>query len=167
MSIIGNVVGGGSPIKTLIIQDKDGNEFTGVVTDKLTVFDATPNDVREGKTFASDEGVKVGEKIIPAYHTTEAARYIPNGSEFTIPLSGLDKYNYTKLQVIICAFNTTLDNSVSAEKVVILDKVYDVGSTTEIASVTKDSSNKQINLGITNNSGHPCVIRIFTYKEID
>jgi hypothetical protein len=46
--------------KTFIIEDEDGVQFTGVVVDQLTVFDAVPSDVTEGKTFASDDGVLVG-----------------------------------------------------------------------------------------------------------
>lgn len=64
MSIVGNMVGCYSPIgQTFIIQDEDGAQFTGVVVDQLTVFDAVPSDVTEGKTFASDDGVLVGTSM--------------------------------------------------------------------------------------------------------
>lgn len=168
MSIVGNMAGCYSPLgKTVVIVDQEGNELMGVVTQQEQVFTATDNDVREGLTYASDDGVSTGTKVIPAYHTTETFRYIPDGDEFVIPMAGLDLYDYTKLQAVICSFNTSMSDSVSAEKVSILDKVYNVGSTIEIANVFKDSDNKQIDLGVTNNSGHPCVIRAFTYKEID
>lgn len=65
MSIIGNMVGCYSPMgKTFILQDENGNEITGVIVDQETVFNATPNDVREGKVFAGDEGVKTGTLVV-------------------------------------------------------------------------------------------------------
>lgn len=61
MSISGNMVGSYSAIgKTFILVDEDGNEITGVVVDKETVFTAKDNDVREGKVYASNDGVSVG-----------------------------------------------------------------------------------------------------------
>lgn len=169
MSIYGNMIGGGGSGlgKTLVFEDEAGNSFTGVVTEKVQMFDATDNDVREGKTYVSDLGISTGTKVIPSYHTTETTKYVPTGSDVTIYLPNLEKYDYTKLQVIICEFNTSLSDSVSAIKTVILDKVYDVNSTTEIASVEKDSINQTINLGITNDTDKPFVVRCFTYKEID
>lgn len=164
--IIGNVVGGQPLVKSYILEMEDGTEIPAVLTSKEVVFTATPNDIRVGKVAASGNGVTVGEKIIPSYNTIELARYVPNGSEFIIPLSELDMYDYTKLQVIICKFGTSIENSVSAQKVAILDKVYDVGSDRVLSTVIKDGNTKSIKLGITNNSGHPCVIRCFTYKEI-
>lgn len=165
--LYGNATGGFGFPKTFLLTDSDGNEITGVVVGEETIFDATKNDVREGKTFAGNDGVATGTKVIPAYHTTETELYIENGEDFIIPLSYLDLYDYTKLQVIICKYNTSMSDSVSAQKISILDKVFDVNSTTEVSSVTKDAENKSINLGITNNSGVPCVLRVFTYKEID
>lgn len=165
--IIGNVVGGSPLVKSYILETEDGKEIPAVLTAQEVVFDATPNDIREGKVAATGDGVTVGEKVIPSYHTSEFTWYIPVGSKFTIPLSNMDKYDYTKLQVIICKFNTTVMDSVLSEKVAILDKVYNVGSDEEIATVIKDKSTKSIDLGITNDSDHPCVLRIFTYKEID
>lgn len=165
--IIGNIVGGKPLIKSYILETEDGQEIPAVLTSQEVVFTATPNDIREGKVAATGSGVVTGEKVIPSYHTTEMYRYVPVGEDFLIPLSDMDKYDYTKLQVIICKFNTTMDDSVLSEKVAILDKVYNVGSDEVLATVIKDKNTKSINLGITNNSGHPCVIRCFTYKEIE
>lgn len=59
--ICGNMVGSYSSIgKTFIIVDENGNELTGVVVDKEVIFTAEDNDVREGKVYASDEGVSIG-----------------------------------------------------------------------------------------------------------
>lgn len=165
--IIGNTVGGMPLTKTIILETEDGKEIPAVLTDREVVFTATPNDIREGKVAASGDGVVLGEKVIPSYHTTEKYRYIPIGSEFIIPLPDMDRYDYTKLQVIICKFNNTVKESVLSEKVAILDKVYNVGSDEELATVKKDSNTKSIHLGIINDSDHPCVIRCFTYKEIE
>lgn len=164
--IIGNVVGGQPLVKSYILEMEDGTEIPAVLTSKEVVFTATPNDIRVGKVAASGNGVTVGEKIIPSYHTTEMRRYIPVGSEFIIPLSDMDKYDYTKLQVIVCKFKNTVDESVLSEKIAVLDKVYNVGSDVALSTVIKDPTTKSINLGITNDSDHPCVIRCFTYKEI-
>lgn len=165
--IIGNVVGGKPLVKSYILETEDGQEIPAVLTSQEVVFTATPNDIREGKVAATGDGVTIGEKYIPSYHTTETARYIPAGSEFVIPLSIMDRYDYTKLQVIICKFDGTIRDSVLSEKVAILDKVYDVGSNKELSTVVKDKNTKSINLGITNESGHPCVLRVFTYKEVE
>ena len=165
--IIGNVVGGSPLVKSYILETEDGKEIPAVLTAQEVVFDATPNDIREGKVAATGDGVTVGEKVIPSYHTTAMERYIPDGSKFIIPLPNMNKYDYTSLQVIICKFNSTVNESILSEKVVIFDKVYNVGSDKELSTVMKDNITKSIDLGITNNSGYPCVVRFFTYKEID
>ena len=154
-------------INTIQIENSDGSTILGVVTGEETIFTATDNDVREGSVYASDGGVSTGTKVIPSYHTTETFRYIPVGSDVTIPLPTLNKYDYTKLQVIICDFNENMSNSVAATKISILDKVFDVNSTNVVSNVTKDETTKSINLGITNNSTVPWVVRCLTYKEID
>lgn len=58
--IYGNATGGFGFPKTFVLTDKDGNEFTGVVTEQKTVFTATKDDVKTGKIFASDEGIQTG-----------------------------------------------------------------------------------------------------------
>ncbi len=130
-----------------------------------TALTATANDIRAGTTAITEEGTIVGKKNIPAYETTGGIKYVPAGSTFEFKLETNNLYDYTKLQVIICAYNSSMSDSVSAEKISINDNVYNVGSTTSIATVTKDSVNKSINLGITNTGSTACVIRYFTYKE--
>ena len=58
--LYGNVCGGFGNPKTYVLTDENGKEITGVLVDNLTVFTATPEDVRSGKVFAGDEGVKTG-----------------------------------------------------------------------------------------------------------
>lgn len=61
MSIIyGNIVGGGSSLKTLKIVDEANNEYIGVIVDEEVIFTATDSDVLEGKIYAGDKGVSVG-----------------------------------------------------------------------------------------------------------
>jgi hypothetical protein len=164
MSIMGNMVGGSSSLgKTFVLVDENGVELTGVVVDKVEIFDATPNDVRVGKTYAGDDGVKVGEKVIPSYHTREGTQVIPAGEQ--ISFSTIN-YDYTKLQAIICAFNSSMSDSVGAEKVAIDNKVYEVKSTEGLSDITKNHETNTIDFGILNTTAKPQVVRYIMYKEI-
>lgn len=168
MSIMGNMVGGSAPLKTLIIQDEQGAELVGTVVESEVVFTATDNDVREGMTYASDNGVSTGTKFIPSYVTAEGAIVIPKGSAFVIKaLTDLDRYDFTKMQAIICPFSTSIAKSVAAEKVSIDNNVYEVNSDISIAVVTKDAENKYVNFEISNDSDSIYILRYFTYKEIN
>lgn len=165
--IIGNVVGGKPLIKSYILETEDGKEIPAVLTDQEVVFTATPNDIREGKVAATGDGVTVGEKVIPSYHTSEGVAYIPSGTKFMIQLKTLDLYKYTKLQAIICPFERSTSESVTAEKVSMDSKVYNVKSNTSISNVGIDETLQSIDLGIVNSTDRPFIIRYFTYKEID
>lgn len=152
---------------TYILVDEEGTEAVGVVVDELTVFDATANDIREGTTAATADGVTAGTKVIPSYHTSEGYRFIPKGKEFSLPtLVSLGRYDFTKFQAIICPFNGSIAKSVAAEKVAIDEGVYAVNSSDLLSSVIKDSETKSINLGIINESESLYLLRYFTYKEI-
>lgn len=150
--------------QTYILTDEDGNELQGVFVEDAVVFDATPNDIRIGKTAVTDSGAVVGEKNIPCYITIEGAKFIPAGKDFVIQLDG-DECQYTKLQVLICRYNSSLANSVATEYVSINGKVYTVNSTDVLAEVTVDIENSLINLGVTNTGSKPAIVRFFTYKE--
>ena len=166
--IYGNTIGGaGGSAETFVLVDEKGNEAVAVLVDEKTIFNATANDIREGKTAATESGVTLGTKVIPSYHTTEGYRFITTGSEFeTLPMGDLNLYDFTKLQAIICPFNEAVDTSVAAEKVAVNDGVYPVGSTELLATVVKNSETKRINFGITNESEKLYLLRYFTYKEI-
>lgn len=168
-SVSGILEMGGSTLEqTYILRDVDGRELVAVVSDEEVTLDATPNDIREGKVAATDTGVTIGEKVIPAYHTNQGAILIPVGSEFKITsLLDLDAYDYTKLQAVICDFNTSLSNSVSTNKVVIEDHVYAVHSVTSLSVLVKNEINKSVDFGIINDTGIPQILRFFTYKEIE
>ena len=150
--------------RTMIFVDENGMEVAGALVDEEVVIDATVNDVREGKIFVSDAGVKTGEKFIPAYVVSEGYRLITKGNRFILPTNS--HHDYTKLQAIICPFNTSPSKSVSAEKVVINDNVYNVLTSVPITSVVKDSANLLVDLGIVNDTTQPYYIRFFMYKEI-
>lgn len=147
---------------TYILVDEEGNEVPAVFVENETTFTAGPNDVRIGTTAVGNNGIFVGEKEIPAYYVGEGFKLIPVGSNYTITIQ---RCEYTSLQVIICPFNMSTTESVAAEKVSINGKVYAVGSTEEVSSVTVDTASKEISLGITNDGDSPCVMRYFTYKE--
>ena len=169
--ISGNMVGSYSQIgKTFTIRDESGLECTAVIVDQETVFTATDNDVREGLVYASDSGVSTGSKFIPPYNTISGKRIIPIGSVCKIPITdenALGLYDYTAFQCVVCAWNSDMANSVSAEKVVIEDVVYSVQSTVAETNVVKNSENQAIELGFTNNSDNIYVLRYFMYKEIE
>ena len=167
--IYGNMVGGGGGgglPKSYILETEGGARLVGVLVGEETIFDATDNDVREGKTYASDNGVSTGTKVIPSYNTFEGYKIITSGSEFKVKLAQLDLYDYTKLQALFCAFNTSLSNSVATDKISINGNVYNVESIDVLATVTKNDIDKTIEFGITNNTDIPYIVRYFTYKEI-
>lgn len=164
--IIGKMCGAYSPLgKTFVLQDENGNDLvTGVVTDSAKVFDANVADVKIGKTFASGEGVKVGEDT-KTYRTTHATYLVTPGAKFSIPLSQYDKYNYTQFQAMISVFNTTVFDSVSVEKISVYDSVFNVNSSNAISSVTKNIDTKSIDLNFTNDTDNVYIINYNTYKE--
>ena len=166
MAIYGNPVGGALNAKTFMLEVNGGKtEIAATVVGEETVFDATPNDVRTGKTFATSSGVAVGTKDIPEYRTAQGAVIIKPNENFSIVLEGYSQYDYTKLQCLISKFNTSVDDSVAVDKVVIGDNVYAVNSTIPLAAVTKDAATKSIKLNIKNESSVDYVLRYFTYRE--
>lgn len=166
--LYGNPVMVPSTLKTIVLEDESGNEIaTGVVVGQKTVFTATDNDVRQGVVYAGAEGVSTGTKNIPAYRTEQGAVTIHSNESFSILLDEYEKYDYTKLQCVISKFNTTLSDSVAVDKVVIEDSVYATGSTTALASVTKNQTTKSIDLNITNGTSNNYVLRYFTYRKED
>lgn len=153
--------------KTMIFVDEDGNETVGVIVSEETIFDATVNDVREGKVFATEHGVKTGEKVIPSYITTEGFAVFFPGERMELPFPGKrELYEYSKLQAIICPFNKSIMDSVAAEKVSINDNVYNVQSVESVSKVLPNPGSKTIDLGIVNDSNNDYVVHYFTFKEI-
>lgn len=155
---------GGALPSTFILVDEDGYEIPAVLTEEEVELTATANDIRKGTTAVTEDGVITGEKDIPVYHTSEGYVLITPGSAVRIQV--VADCEYTKLQALICGFNTSIPNSVATEKVCINDSVYLVNSTEVLSTVTVDTSTKTINFGITNTSGKIQILRFFMYKEI-
>lgn len=149
---------------TFVLVDKDGNEYPAVYVDSDVLITATPNDIRKGITAITSEGVVTGEKEIPNYRAVEGCVRIKTGRSMSIPLFS-DMCEYTTFQAIICELNTEIDDSVSAEKVVIEDNVYNTNSTTAISEVLVDGIIQTINLGISNDGDKDAVIRYMIIKE--
>lgn len=168
--IVGNAVGAilTTP-KTIILVDEDGKEIPATLVDKEQVFTASKNDIRQGKTAVTEDGLIEGEKNIPTCHTYEGYRIITKGSKVTLPNidSVTNIYDYTKLQTMICLFNKNEASSVSTEKVSIGNSVYNVNSTEPISVVTKNHDSKIVDFGITNDSDTMWILRFFMYKEIE
>lgn len=148
---------------TFILVDEDGNEIPAVLTKNEVDLTATANDIRLGSIAVTDDGVTTGEKEIPVYHTYEGYRAVSKNSKFAL---AHPHYDYTKLQAIICLFNTNTSNSTAAIKVGINNYVYDIASNTPTAAIIKNHDGKSIDFGLTNDTGKNCIIRYIMYKEI-
>lgn len=165
MSIYGNVVGGSSGLgKTLVFEDEAGNGFVGVVTDSIKMFDATPADVKIGKTFVSDSGIAEGTDT-KTYRTHHASYLVFPGESFSIPLEEYNRYDYTKFQAMIAEFNTTVLDSVFVVKILLDDFVYNVNSNNKLSSVTKNSQTKSVDFNIVNDTDRIYIVHYNTYKE--
>lgn len=161
--LVGEIAGvklGEEEYESYMLVYEDGTELPAVFVENEVVFTATENDIRKDTIAATAKGVTVGTKEIPAYHTIEGCKVVTVGSDFHLYTPN---YDYTKLQAIICLFSTSLTESVSAEKVVINDKVYPVQSTIPEANVTINDMVGYIDLGITNTSDSRCVIRYLIF----
>lgn len=164
MGLYGNIAGGFGMPKMIEITDDNGNTLIGTVTDSEVVFDATRDDVKIGKIFASADGVQEGIDT-RTYRTTHAWSLVLPGEDFSILLEEYDEYDYTKFQAMIAEFNTTSLDSTSVSKISINDSVYNVNSTTKLSDVTKNTSSKSIDLNITNNTNNTYIIHYSTYKK--
>lgn len=156
MSIYGNMVGTYSQLgKTFIIEDDNGNEIVGVITANEQVFDATPADVKLGKTFAYEGGVGVGTNASAA---VASSCVIAPGAPLTI---ALDEYDYTKLQCIIFVHN----NPANIVGYTVDDSVFLIGSSEKVATISRNADAQLIDLNINNDSAQEYEIRYFTYRE--
>lgn len=149
--------------ETIVLVDEDGIELPAVRTDEVVTLTATANDIRQGTTAVTGDGIIEGTKEIPSYHTSEGYRLVTKDTLFHVPHV---HYDYEKFQAVICPYNTSTANSVAAIKVALENNVYDVNSTQSLSTITKDSANGRVDFGLTNDTGSICVIRYFMYKEI-
>ena len=148
----------------IVLVDEYGNEMVATLVDEEVVFDATANDIREGKTAVTEAGVTIGTKEIPGYITTEGYKIIQPGEEVAIKLAK-NRCEFTKLLAMICKFNTSVFDSVAAEMIVINDCVYAANSTELLGTTTVDVENGMINFGFINEEDTPYVVRFITLKE--
>lgn len=149
---------------TYILVDENGTEVPAVFVDNETVFTATANDIRIGTTAVTEAGVTVGEKEIPTYRATEGHVMIEPGQYIEIRMFS-DMCQYTTMQGVLCAYNTTVDDSLSVEKVAMNDAVYAVRSTAVLANVDVDVNTQTIKLGMTNDDTYPLIVRFMIIKE--
>lgn len=65
MSIIcGNLVGGITGYgKSFVLVDENNNELTGILVDEVTVFTATAEDIKLGKTAGTESGIVTGTHV--------------------------------------------------------------------------------------------------------
>ncbi len=168
MSISGNLVGSYSQLgKTLVLVDNSGNELTGVIVGQETIFTAGDNDVREGKIYASDDGVSTGTKYIPGYETSAGSEIIAPGANFSVLLPKANKYDYTVFQCMISLVDmNNMDNSVNTSMIAFQDGVFAVNSTNKLSDVSKNAATQSIDLNITNTTEDYYFIHYFTYKEM-
>ena len=149
---------------TYMLVDESGNEIPAVFVENETIFTATENDIRIGKIAANQNGIVTGTKEIPSYRAEEGHVVIKSGKSMDISMFS-DMCQYTTLQVIVCGYNTNVEDSVSAEKVVIKDNVYNVGSTVSLSVVSVDAAAQSIKLGLTNTGDSSVVLRFMIIKE--
>lgn len=161
--LYGNVAGGFGNPKTYILTDNNGKEITGVLVNNVTVFDATPEDVRVDKVFASDEGVQTGVDT-KTYRTTMASRVIKPGESLSIPLTYYNAYDYTKFQGVIVLHNTSYSTTVNTIGVTVGDSVFSI-DTSKLASITKNAETKSIDFNIVNTTTNTYEIFYSTYRE--
>lgn len=151
---------------TYLLVDDNGKEVPAVWVESDVVFDATEDDIREGKAAVSEKGFVIGTKVIPGYLAHQGVKIVRPNDRFEIQISQSDQYDYTLLECLICNFNTKLSDSVATDKVVINDVVYNVQSITPLFSVTKNHETQIIDLGFINETDEIQILRYFTYKEI-
>lgn len=159
--LYGNAVMAPVALKTVIIEDADGNEMTGVVTGEEVVFTATDKQVADGFVYAGDNGVSTGSREFLSYRTTRGYKLVDIGDIYTIQLSDNDQYQYTQLQCLI----SPLSNPHMVTMSVLDNGVYSVSDGSKLSDVTIDISTKSINLNISNTSNEPYVIYYFTYRQ--
>lgn len=163
--IYGNTVGVSGLPKSYVLETEDGSQrLVGVLVGEETVMTAQASDIKIGRTAATEDGIIEGTNTI-TYRTVQSNHMIRPGKKFLIPLSDYNQYDFTKLQCIIVSKNTSLSDSFSAEKIVIDNGVFQVGSVDQISEVTKDYDTQSIDLNLINETDQTKYIRCFTYKE--
>lgn len=162
--LYGNVTGGFGMPKMVEIVDGNGNTLVGTVTDSAVVFDATREDVKVGKIFASNDGVQEGIDT-NTYRTTVGSKIIEPGENISIPLSQYDKYNYTKFQGVIVIYNSDYSTNVNVVGITIDDYVFSSSTSNKLSTITKNSVTKSIDFNVKNDTQNAYEVFYSTYYE--
>ena len=101
MGLYGNVAGGFGMPKMIEITDDNGNTLIGTVTDSEVVFDATRDDVKIGKIFASADGVQEGIDT-RTYRTTHAWSLVLPGEEIVVTATPVSTILHSPLKLADC-----------------------------------------------------------------
>lgn len=148
-----------------LIVDEAGNELYGTFVNQQTLTNATANDIRIGKTAVTESGIVTGENTI-TYRTSEGSEIVLPGHEFKLSsLADYNQYNYTKLQCIIAKYASKASDRMAAEKIILNNNMYNVGSSVAVSTITKNLETKTINCNITNDTSDIYIIYFFTYCE--
>lgn len=162
--LYGNATGGFGIPKMVEIIDGNGNTLVGTVTDSAVVFDATREDVKVGKMFASNDGVQEGIDT-KTYRTTVGSEIIKPGENISIPLSQYDQYNYTKFQGVIVIHNSDYSTNVNVVGITIDDYVFSSSTSNKLSTITKNSVTKSIDFNVKNDTQNVYEVFYSTYHE--
>lgn len=162
--LYGNATGGFGMPKMIEIVDGNGSTIIGTVTDSAVTFNATRDDVKVGKVFASNDGVQEGTDT-RTYRTTVGNKIIQPGENISIPLSEYDKYNYTKFQGVIVIYNSDYSTNVNVVGITIDDYVFSSSTSNKLSTITKNSVTKSIDFNVKNDTQNAYEVFYSTYHE--
>lgn len=140
--------------------DGENKAYAVLYGEERAELTATPNDIRLGTVAITDKGITEGEKDIPAYFSRYGTKKVSANTEAII--TG-DETDYKKMMVTIATFNSSISKSNVVKYVSIDDAIYEVGTGTKVADISKDIEKEQISLGIT--VEETSVLRFFLVRE--
>ena len=145
-----------------VLATSDGTQraYTQLTSKTPITLTATENDIRQNTSAITDVGYTEGTKDIPAYHSSTGSMIFQAGSSIEVKIH---IYDYSKLQLTLAEYNTSISSSVKVTSSSIDDAVYEAGSTTKLADITIDADTQSIILGIT--ADVKSVLRYFVMKE--
>ena len=149
---------------TFVLVDADGNEYTAAYLDSDYICTAKEDDIRIGTTAITANGFVTGTKEIPNYIAEKGHVIVPPGQPVNIPVSA-SMCDYTLLQALICDYNTSVNDSVVTDKIVINNTVYSARSNIALSNVDVDVEQHLIKLGLTNDKETPIVVRYVLIKD--
>ena len=147
---------------TYVLTTSDSTDRARVIksNEQSITLTAKCDDIRNGYTAITDTGFTEGVKDIPAYHTQAGQKIIQAGSAIAFDL---DDYDFTKIQIVLIKYNTSITNSAEVYAATVENALYTAGTTTKIADVTKNDTTQTVNLGIT--AEEKTVLRYFIMRE--